>query len=175
MTARGAASRARAPRGPDPRIALLLRGLDGSFDRKSWHGTPLRGALRGMDPAAALWRPAPGQRCAWDLLLHCAYWKYVVRRWLTEGEKGSFPREPSNWPRLPEPADAAALRRDLRLLGDQHRRLRAALAALPPARLDEPTPNRPLLLSDVIQGVAAHDLHHGGQIQLLKRLRRGAP
>ena len=72
---------ARVPRRmADPRIDLLLEILDQAFDRKGWHGTTLRGALRGMTAEAALWRPAPGRHNIWELAVHAAYWKYVVRR-----------------------------------------------------------------------------------------------
>jgi hypothetical protein len=33
---------------PGPRIAELLRLIDQAYDRKSWHGTNLRGSLRGL-------------------------------------------------------------------------------------------------------------------------------
>ena len=41
----------------DPAVAMLLALVDEGFDRRSWHGTNLRGALRGVTPAQALWRP----------------------------------------------------------------------------------------------------------------------
>ena len=40
-------------------IALLLDVMDEAFDRRAWHGTTLRGSLRGMTVSAAIWRPAP--------------------------------------------------------------------------------------------------------------------
>ena len=43
----------------NPRVQLLLRALDTGYDHKSWHGTILRGSLRGMTAQEAAWRPAP--------------------------------------------------------------------------------------------------------------------
>ena len=43
----------------DPRIGLLLEMLGQAFDQRGWHGTTLRGALRGVTPSMALWRPGP--------------------------------------------------------------------------------------------------------------------
>ena len=37
-------------------IELLLKVIDGGFDRKAWHGPTLRGALRGVGAAQAAWR-----------------------------------------------------------------------------------------------------------------------
>ena len=54
-----------------------------------------------------------------------------------------------------------------------HRELRAAVAALKPADLDRPSAKAKYRIRDLILGVAAHDLHHGGQIQLIKRLGTG--
>lgn len=156
----------------DPRAALLVDVLERAYAKRSWHGTTLRGAFRGMTPRQALYRPASGAHCAWDLLLHTAYWKYVVRQGLAEEDMGGFRRSPANFPRLPRPADARALRADLRLLADEHRRLVAAVRRLRPRDLDRKTPSGRLTWAEVIFGVAAHDSHHGGQVQLLKRLGR---
>src|SRR5438874_523546 len=71
-------------------LQLLLDGLDEAFDRKSWHGTNLRGSVRGVAVKEALWRPGPGRHNIWELMLHAAYWKYVVRRRITGEKRGSF-------------------------------------------------------------------------------------
>lgn len=152
----------------DPRIALLVDNLDRAYRGPSWHGTSLRGTLRGMTPARALRRPAAKRNCVWDLVLHTAYWKYVVRRKLTGEARGSFPREGANFPALPEPANAAAWKADLRLLDEQHELLRAAVLALAPANLERKLGSWRVI--DLALGAAAHDLHHAGQINLLKRL-----
>ena len=43
----------------NPLVALLLRVMDQAYDQKSWHGTTLRGSLRGLTAEEALWRPGP--------------------------------------------------------------------------------------------------------------------
>lgn len=157
-----------APPAAAPSIELLADNLDRAYRGRSWHGTSLHGSLRGLTPAIALWRPAPGRHCIWELLLHCAFWKHDVRRKLT-GEAGAFPREGRDFPRLPAPANTLALRRDLELLHGQHARLREAVLALDPATLaDRRGAWRRV---DFVLGAAAHDLYHAGQVNLLKRLR----
>lgn len=148
---------------------LLVDNLDRAYQGRSWHGTALKGTLRGVTPEQALWRPGPGRNCVWDLLLHAAYWKYVVRRKLTGDARGSFPRAGANFPRLPEPADASAWRQDLLLLEEQHGQLRQAVLALDPDRLEHKRGSWRTV--DYALGAAAHDLYHAGQINLLKRLR----
>jgi hypothetical protein len=148
---------------PDPAIALLLHALDEGFDKKAWHGTTLRGSLRGLTPEELAWRPAPDRNSIWAIALHAAYWKYVVRRRLAGERRGSFPRSPSNWPAEPEPADQAAWEADLALLEEQHRLLLASVAAIPSPRLDGRVRRH-------VMGAAFHDVYHAGQIGLLKKL-----
>lgn len=156
----------------DPRIELLLEVLDQAFDQKGWHGTTLRGALRGMTPTEALWRPASGRHNIWELTVHAAYWKYAVRRRLTGDAAGSFPRKPSNWPTVPDVPDAAQWKQDIRLLESEHRMLREAVRTLPPAELEALSPKGVWTNAQEIHGIAAHDLYHTGQIQLIKKLMR---
>src|SRR5256886_17585886 len=110
----------------DRRIALLLDVVDQAFDRKAWHGTALWGSVRGLTPRQALWRPGRRRHNIWEIVLHTAYWKYIVRRRLTRDPGLVFPRAGSNWPALPAKPDAAAWRGGGRLLQEQDPRLRAA-------------------------------------------------
>ena len=149
---------------------LLLAMIDEAYDHRSWHGTNLRGAIRGVTPAVAAWRPGTNRHNIWELVVHAAYWKYAVRRRLTGERRQSFPLEGSNfWPR-PTAGTAAEWRGDRQLLAEQHRRLRAAVAASPHARLSRRAPGSPFTYAALVRGAAAHDLYHAGQIQLLKRL-----
>jgi len=149
---------------------LLLDVLDAAFTGPSWHGTTLWGSLRGLTPAAALWRPSPRRHNIWEEVLHTAYWKDRIRARLVGDRKvGGFPRRPGNFPAVPQPANARALRADLALLKDGHRQLREVVAALPESRLGRRVGK--WTCDEMIYGAAAHDLYHAGQIQLLKRLR----
>ncbi len=62
----------------DRRIALLLDVVDQAFDRKAWHGTALWGSVRGLTPREALWRPGQRRHNIWEIVLHTAYWKYIL-------------------------------------------------------------------------------------------------
>src|SRR3712207_2441682 len=68
----------------DPEIAQLLAVVDRAYDRRSWHGTNLRGSIRGLSAADAAWRPARGRHNVWEIVVHAAYWKYAVTRRLTQ-------------------------------------------------------------------------------------------
>jgi hypothetical protein len=161
---------------PGPRIALLLRTLDQAYDRKSWHGTTLRGSLRLVGAEVGAWRPGPGRHNIWELAVHAAYWKYVIVRRIRQADRGSFPHEGSNWftrPEDPQDPSEKAWKEDLALLGRLHRELRDVVSGLADDLLDAPLPGSTTPLGELIVGGAFHDIYHAGQIQLLKRLRSG--
>ena len=185
-------SRAEAPGAPSlkPRVLSLISLIDEAFDHKAWHGTTLLGSIRGLDAATASRRPAPGRHNIWEIVVHAAYWKYAVRRRLTGEKRGSFAFAGSNWfVRPPQrakgpaksnvargksngaaAADVAdvAFRADVKLLIAEHRALRRIIASLPDAALEKRIGS--VTRAFVVRGIAAHDLYHAGQIQLLKRL-----
>ena len=144
--------------------------VDEGFNRKSWHGTNLRGSIRRVDARQAVWRPAAGRKCIAEIVVHAAYWKYTVRRKLRGEKRGSFPLKGSNWFALPQPFGEAEWRACIGLLEEQHRELRAAVADQLGLRgkggLDEKT-------AHLTRGIAMHDIYHAGQIQTLRALQRG--
>ncbi len=155
-----------------PEIAILLRLLDESYEKKAWHGPNLRGSVRGVGVADAAWRPAPGRHNIWENVVHAAYWKYIVRRRLLGEKKGSFPLKGSNWFVRPIEATADAWQADVALLDQTHRSLRTAVAALTPRDLNVIPAGCKVSTLAVVTGIASHDVYHAGQIQLLKRLAR---
>lgn len=156
----------------DPAVEVILAAIDRAYDRKSWHGTNLKGSLRGLPAERAAWRPAPGRHNVWEYAVHAAYWKYVVRRQITGEPRGSFPLAGSNFFERPEPGRASeeAWKEDRALLEAEHRKLREAVAGLSDADLKRQPAGGATTLLDLLTGIAAHDLYHAGQIQLLKRL-----
>jgi hypothetical protein len=161
---------------PGPRVSLLLRNLDQGYDRKSWHGTVLRGSLRGLSAEHAAWRPDSSRHNVWELAVHCAYWKYSVLRRLRlrTGQEVRFPLKGSNWfPRPEGEISERAWRADLQILGEVHRDLRQTVASLSDGDLETVPEGSKTALLDLILGVAHHDVYHAGQIQLLKRLYTG--
>lgn len=142
-------------------MVTLVVFLDEAYDRKSWHGPNLRSALKGVSAEEAAWRVEPGAHNIWELALHAAYWKYVVRRRLTGVKRGSFPIEGSNFFERPVEATEPHWKKDLAILAQEHKQLREVVSAL--KRLSERQEH-------LIRGAAAHDLYHAGQIRLLRRL-----
>ncbi len=150
-----------------PLIALLLQNIDEAYSVKAWHGPNLRGALRGLTAREAARRPRKNRHNIWEIVLHCAYWKYVVRRKILDLQ-GSFPVKGSNWFPRPDRANESSWKGDLELLSRVHNELRGAVAALSDADLERIPPGSRVPVRTLIYGIAAHDVYHAGQIQLLK-------
>ena len=150
----------------------LLSIVDAAYNRRSWHGTNLRGSIRGLTARQAVWRPSPKRHNIWELVVHCAYWKYAVVRRLTSAQRGSFPLKGSNWFARGKTIDDRAWRSDVALLDQMHLELRDAIADLSPRYLDKKPAGSKVTNFEIISGIAAHDLYHAGQIQLLKRLQK---
>jgi hypothetical protein len=144
----------------------LLALIDEAFDHQAWHGPTLRAALRGVTEGQAAWRPASGRHNIWEVAVHAAYWKHVVRSRLRGGVREPFGEPGRNWFRRPAPGRRWA--DDLRRLVETHARLRETIASQGPADLRRAIGGHPMAYT--IRGIAAHDLYHAGQIQLLKRL-----
>ena len=153
-------------------ITSLTSLLDQAYDRAAWHGVNLKGSVRGLNAREVSWRPAAGRHNIWELVVHCAYWKYIVRRRILGEKPGSFPLKGSNWFARQGVEGAGVWKADLALLEDCHHGLRAAVAGLSEGDLTKRSATGKWTILQTIQGAASHDLYHAGQIQLLKRLKR---
>jgi hypothetical protein len=150
-----------AARGVCSARAVLIGSLRTAFDQRSWHGATLTGSIRSVRATLAARRIGGRRRTIWEQVLHAAYWKHVVCNKLAGTTR--FPRRGSDWPRMPDDLSEAAWRADVELLKSTQRRLIEIVESLPETRLDEKT-------IWLIQGAAAHDLYHAGQIKLLRKM-----
>jgi uncharacterized damage-inducible protein DinB len=153
-----------------PSMQIILELIDQSYQKKAWHGPNLRGSIRGLSVREALRRPSPARHNIWEIVVHCAYWKYIVRRRITGERRGSFPVIGSNWFRRSGALSEEQWRDDIRLLSESHRSLRQAITALGDMDLNVTPAGSKVSNAVILTGIAAHDVYHAGQIQLLKRL-----
>ena len=145
----------------------LLAILDAAYDRKSWHGTNLRGSIRGVNVGQAAWRPTSKRHNIWELVVHCAYWKYTALRRLTGASRGSFALKGSNW-FARQVLDETTWREDVALLertrGDSRTELgaspRAGLMLLKAAKALAALSSRDHVLPDDVQELAVSVLSH---------------
>jgi uncharacterized damage-inducible protein DinB len=151
-------------------VAQLLAIIDQAYDHTSWHGTNLRGSIRRVSLEQAAWRPNPKRHNIWETMVHTAYWKYAATRRFTGGARGSFPLKGSNWFKRPQEKTEEAWKADIELLDQMHHELREAVARLSTRDLALTPRGKKVSNFALLSGIAAHDLYHAGQIQLLKKL-----
>ncbi|HEV2488656.1 MAG TPA: DinB family protein [Candidatus Acidoferrales bacterium] len=161
---------------PRNQIKYLIAMLDEAYAGPAWHGPCLRGALRGVAPREAAWRPARGRHNIWELAVHAAYWKYAAKRRILGQAGHEFGEAGHNWFLRPLRTSGGASekqwRGDLALLARMHKELRDAVRSLNDSALTRRPRGSKYTNRRMIAGVAMHDVYHAGQIQLLKRLRR---
>lgn len=157
---------------PSKELTLLLHSLEESYVKKTWHGPNLRGSIRGLSAKEASWRPASGRHNIWEIVVHCAYWKYVVRRRIMAEKRGSFPMKGSNWFERPDDPSENAWKQDIELLQACHETMVEAIGSLGSSDLKKIPRGSKVPNEAIIRGIANHDVYHAGQIQLLKRLMR---
>lgn len=154
---------------------LLLRMLEEAYRLPNWNETSLQAALRRVSTDMAAWRPLHARRSIADLAVHCAYWKYALRRRLTGAKRGSFPLRGSNWFQLPARLDSGQWSEYRDILEDEHEQLCAAIGSLP-RKLEFTRPGPGSRWSNIqrIYWLAIHDGYHTGQVNLLKAMYRRA-
>jgi uncharacterized damage-inducible protein DinB len=162
------------PKNPKTSFEELMFLIDQSYIKKAWHGPNLRGSVRGLTADQAAWRPGKNRHNIWEIVVHCAYWKYVVRRRILGEKRGSFPLKGSNWFKSAEGHSAAEWRQDLELLETCHNSMRSAITQLGPGNLYRIPSGSKVSNLAIIIGIASHDVYHAGQIQLIKRLHETA-
>ena len=148
---------------------MFLRLLDEAYDHTAWHGPNLKSSVRGVASVEADWRPGSGRRNIAEIVLHCAYYKYVVRRRLTGSKRGGFPLRGSDWFQVPNSLAQSLWREYLSILQHEHVELRAALHAVPSSLLATSR------VKDNIVGISFHDIYHAGQIRTIRALRKRGP
>lgn len=156
--------------------AFLLEALAEAFEGPAWHGPSLSSSIKGVRVHEALWRPAKGRNCIWELVIHAAYGKYLVASRLEPDVEREFGRRLAKawWPRLPDPADARAWRADQQLLTHWHEGLVEVCRRVPDKRLRDRRLQSRFTLAREVHGLALHDIYHAGQIRLLRRLYAAA-
>jgi uncharacterized damage-inducible protein DinB len=152
----------------------MVQLVDEAFKKKSWHGTNLRGSIRGLTAHEAGWRPPGSRHSIADIAVHCAYWKYAVRRRLRSDPRGSFPLKGSNWFKLAEPVGEPQWKDYVALLESEHAALRDAIADVAQNDMDAAPAGRKTSNRMLVHGIVLHDVYHAGQIQVLKAMWRRA-
>ena len=148
-------------------IELIAGQIESGYREGAWPGVSVRDLLRDMTAAAAAAHPIEGAHSAWEIALHLGFWHEAVRRRLQGDPVDYAPEE--DFPTPAKPTDANwekvldAIDRGLAALAKDVRHLE-------PERLSELVPGKPFTIYFMLHGVPQHDLYHGGQVVLLKKM-----
>ena len=148
-------------------IERIVDLMEMAFDGQAWHGPSVMGLLSDVDANQASARPLKGRHTVWELVLHMAAWKTVVRRALG-GEKMISLSEEEDWPSIRSQSEAV-WRQTVDNLKRVQKSLVGAVSELPESRLNETVGGKSYSFYRMIHGVIQHDLYHAGQIAILKR------
>ncbi|MDI6765982.1 MAG: DinB family protein [Bacteroidota bacterium] len=152
-------------------VTILLQSVAEAYNKKSWHGTNLRGSIRGLTAKEAAWRLGKNRHNIWEIVVHCAYWKYAVKRRILGEKRGSFPLKGSNWFKRPDgQLNKEQWKQDIRLLEKMHCSMVEAISILKDADLSKTPYGSQVDNRSILTGIAMHDVYHAGQIQLIKKL-----
>jgi hypothetical protein len=149
-------------------IELIAGQIESGYNDGAWPGVSVRNLFREMTAAAAAAHPIGGAHSAWEIALHLGLYHDTVRRRLWSKEPIVYGPE-EDWPTPAAPTEAnwkAALDEIDGGLAE----LVAAVRRLEPERLDEIVPGKDFTVYFMLHGMPQHDLYHGGQVVLLKKL-----
>ena len=148
----------------DSESRVLIDFMDSVFYGPGWHGAELYPTVQSLTVEQALQTAGPDNYCAWQLVLHCAYWKHVILQRLGVTEH-AFERSPEDFPDLPEPSDREAWERDLQLLVDKHEAIKGEVKRLANNELSELSTDERFSKESLVLSIAAHDAYHTAHIR----------
>jgi len=144
---------------------LVLEHLRRLHHRSTWQ-TPLVQLVAGVSADHALWRPPGAANSTFDLVFHMDFWT----RWALEVLAGRTGPEAGD--RMPDFPRLAGVSSDSRRWHQLAGRFQEALGLLERAcqQLSEEDLARPERGADLLLEAAGHNLWHGGQVMLLRRM-----
>ena len=147
----------------------LLDLMDRTWAGDAWHGPSVQKVLEGCTAVEAAERPLPDAHTIHELAEHIIIWQEAVRRWLA-GEDYKVTPE-LDWKKITDSSETAWADTRARMASTRAG-LRAAIAAFPAGRLDEPRGAGKMPWYAVLYATVHHDLYHAGQIAMLRKATR---
>jgi len=152
---------------PDPLIQALIDHVDSVFEGPNGDYPAVLEALAGITVIQAAWKPAAEHNSIWQIVDHLTASKVWQIDMLKKGQAA--------FPVWTQPAgEESAWRAAVTQLTDEHTRLKVTLGQLSEKDLlTVPMPELKQTRLEFLLSSAAHEAHHGGQIDYLKGLQAG--
>jgi uncharacterized damage-inducible protein DinB len=150
-------------------VERIMDQMKRAFTGKAWCGTALREVLADVTAEEAAAKPIPNGLSIWEMVLHLAAWKGAVRERL-EGRAIKLPSD-GDFPPVTDTSEQS-WKRALSRLDERQEELLRAVAVIPDSRLDSPVAQGMASVYVTLHGSLQHDLYHGSQAALLKKMQR---
>lgn len=146
-------------------LRLLYEMADREFRGHTFNGKSLMETLRPLSAAEAADRRTVEGYSAWDNLIHCVYFKYVVVRHLgASAPCDPYPWKEGSFPPIPDVTEEA-WKQALDYAERVHDTFLEALKTLDEARLSEPFPVWECTLGEALIWIPPHDTYHVAQVR----------
>ena len=150
----------------DTRLEAMLAMADIEFDGDSFNGPSFMKTLDALGAAEAASEETYERYSAWEIAVHCAYYKFIIAKGLGRAETVTpFPYEEGNFSPLPVPADEDAWRSARAYLRRSHHAVMKAAREASGAELDALFPEWEVPYRDAIAWLCTHDVFHNAQIR----------
>ena len=137
---------------------------------QAWHGASITEILKGIAAQQAGMRPSPNVHTIAELVHHMTAWRDFTINMLN----GNFEYKVVVNGEIDWPVIESCSEDDWKGLKERLQRSQETLESLIGSatddQLDQPAGNRPFPVRVVVEGVTDHDMYHGGQIMLIKKL-----
>lgn len=153
--------------------ALLEEAYFGEPDRNgiAWHGESVHMIMQDIDPELAARRLSGTSHSIWEIVLHIAQWDEICVRRLKGEVINMTTGDPGDWPDLPKSLDAANWGGTLTRLKQGQQAMIESARKMSENDLSEKVPGTNWNVYLMLHGTLHHDLHHAGQISVLKRYK----
>jgi uncharacterized damage-inducible protein DinB len=154
------------------RKEIVLHLWDTAYDIEGWH-PPLKDAVKGIDHAAALWRPNADAHNIWELVNHLICYK---DRFLCRLEGNEFdPAITDNEVTFQRGIGKTETEGQQRIahLEQVQQSIKSNISGIADSDVDKPLPESALGMQ--ILSLASHDSYHTGQIMFIRKLQRSWP
>jgi hypothetical protein len=146
-------------------LTLLYNMTEREYRGHTFNGQSLMETLRPLSAAEAADRKTFEGYSAWDNLLHCIFFKYVVVRFLgASGPCDPYPWKEGSFPPIPDVSDQA-WSHALAYADLVHDTYLAALKPLDPDRLGEAFAPWECTLGEALIWIPPHDTYHAAQVR----------
>ncbi|HJY64273.1 MAG TPA: DinB family protein [Ignavibacteria bacterium] len=146
----------------------FLKESDLYFYGDNFWQAPLYKQVEGLNIEQALWRPAEGKHCIWQLVRHINYWKYWALKYAREGVMEEAKEH--NWAPLPDEKTESNWKADVENLKNLHEEFKSVCSQIGSKLFDSKDENIVFLRT-----VLYHDAYHSGQIGTLRTLQNIKP